>query len=181
MCVYVYALLVPPGSANVKDCLEEHRTEKGFGDECKSEINGMIERRVRDFRLDSRLRKSCEDDIYNMCAFFGDLDTMDSEDTSVVRCLQVSCLTANGVLLGCWLADADQKDKSAWLGSQVALVLPSLALLGLCGVTRYRCRVPVVDGAQHGTVLGQQFLHPCYKAQLVHTGCMALPAAGLCG
>ena len=38
---------------------------------CKEEIDAMIERRVRDFRLDSKLRQSCEDEIFNMCAYFG--------------------------------------------------------------------------------------------------------------
>ena len=28
-------------------------------------------RRVRDFRLDSKLRQSCENEIFNMCAYFG--------------------------------------------------------------------------------------------------------------
>lgn len=51
----------------------------------------MIERRVRDFRLDSRLRKACESDIFMMCAYLGDLDTMDTFDTTVINCLQVSC------------------------------------------------------------------------------------------
>ncbi len=31
----------------------------------------MIERRVRNFKLDSRLRKFCADDVYAVCAFFG--------------------------------------------------------------------------------------------------------------
>lgn len=31
----------------------------------------MIERRVRDFRLDSKLRQACENEIFNMCAYFG--------------------------------------------------------------------------------------------------------------
>jgi hypothetical protein len=31
----------------------------------------MIERRVRDFRLDSKLRSACENEIFNMCAYFG--------------------------------------------------------------------------------------------------------------
>ncbi len=31
----------------------------------------MIVARVRDFRLDTRLRTACEDDIYAMCAYFG--------------------------------------------------------------------------------------------------------------
>jgi hypothetical protein len=31
----------------------------------------MIEKRVRDLRLDSRLRSTCENEIFNMCAFQG--------------------------------------------------------------------------------------------------------------
>lgn len=79
---------IPPGNAAAKDCLEEHRNDDGFSEGCKDEIDGMIERRVRDFRLDSKLRGACESDIYAMCAFFGDLDTIDSDDASVIRCLQ---------------------------------------------------------------------------------------------
>ncbi|KAG2498297.1 hypothetical protein HYH03_003558 [Edaphochlamys debaryana] len=79
---------VEPGSAKVKDCLESHRNDEGFSSDCREQVNTMIEQRVRDFRLDSRLRTTCESDIYNMCAFFGDVDTLDTEDTSVIRCLQ---------------------------------------------------------------------------------------------
>jgi len=78
---------VAPGNAKVKDCLEEHRTDPDFSEECKEEVDAMIERRVRDFRLDSRLRTVCETEIYSMCAYFGDLDSA-SGDASVVRCLQ---------------------------------------------------------------------------------------------
>jgi len=49
----------------------------------------MIERRVRDFRLDSRLRAACESDIFNTCAYLGDSDTVDSYDSTVINCLQV--------------------------------------------------------------------------------------------
>ncbi|PNH09949.1 Golgi apparatus protein 1 [Tetrabaena socialis] len=79
---------VEPGSAKVKDCLETHRKDEGFGSDCREQVDLMVEQRVRDFRLDSRLRTTCESDIYNMCAFFGDVDTLDTEDTSVIRCLQ---------------------------------------------------------------------------------------------
>lgn len=60
---------VQPGSARAKDCLEENREELSEG--CREEIDTMIERRVRDFRLDSRLRQACENEIFNMCAYFG--------------------------------------------------------------------------------------------------------------
>jgi Golgi apparatus protein 1 len=48
----------------------------------------MIERRVRDFRLDSRLRSVCEDDIFTMCAFLGDSESPERDQT-VINCLQV--------------------------------------------------------------------------------------------
>lgn len=60
---------IEPGNARTKECLEENREELSLG--CKEEIDAMIERRVRDFRLDSKLRQSCENEIFNMCAYFG--------------------------------------------------------------------------------------------------------------
>jgi hypothetical protein len=60
---------IEPGNARTKDCLEENREELSTG--CKEEVDTMIERRVRDFRLDSRLRTVCETEIFNMCAYFG--------------------------------------------------------------------------------------------------------------
>lgn len=84
------------GAAKVKDCLEEHRNDEGFGSQCREEVNKMIEERVHDFRLDSRLRKTCEADIYNMCAFLGEVENMDLENESVVRCLQVCHRSAQG-------------------------------------------------------------------------------------
>jgi hypothetical protein len=62
-----------------KQCLEEHREE--LSSSCREEIDSMIERRVRDFRLDSRLKKACERDISNMCAWGGDMATMDTYDS----------------------------------------------------------------------------------------------------
>lgn len=62
----------------------------------------MIERRVREFRLDSRLRSACENDIFTMCAYLGDVDTVDTYDSSVINCLQVGGRYAglNGCRLG---------------------------------------------------------------------------------
>ncbi|WIA10933.1 hypothetical protein OEZ85_011098 [Tetradesmus obliquus] len=77
---------VPAGRAMAKQCLEEHREELSGG--CREEIDSMIERRVRDFRLDSRLKKACEKDIGNMCAWGGDMGTMDTYDSMVMNCLQ---------------------------------------------------------------------------------------------
>ncbi|EFJ50973.1 hypothetical protein VOLCADRAFT_103617 [Volvox carteri f. nagariensis] len=83
-----FCMDVEPGAAKVKDCLEEHRNEDGFGNQCREEVNKMIEARVRDFRLDSRLRKKCESDIYNICAYLGEVDNIDIADESIVNCLQ---------------------------------------------------------------------------------------------
>lgn len=79
---------IAPGNAAAKECLEEHREEEGFTQGCRDELDNMIARRVRDFRLDSRLQKVCEKDILNMCAWFEHLDSMDDDDAGVVRCLQ---------------------------------------------------------------------------------------------
>ncbi len=35
------------------------------------EVDAMVERRGREFRLDDQLRRSCKTDIYAMCSFFG--------------------------------------------------------------------------------------------------------------
>ncbi len=44
----------------VKDCLVEHRTDAGFSAACKEEVDQMVERRVRDFQLDTRLARYCK-------------------------------------------------------------------------------------------------------------------------
>eukprot|EP00798_Chlamydomonas_sp_ICE-L_P015210 gene15210-21287_t len=77
---------IEPGNSRAKDCLEDNRAE--LSEPCKAEIDNMIERRVRDFRLDSKLRTACEDEIFNICAYFGDLDDVDTFDPLIVNCLQ---------------------------------------------------------------------------------------------
>jgi hypothetical protein len=62
---------VDPGHAAAKECLEDRRGDPDFSPECKAELEGMIERRARDFRVDSRLRRVCEEDILGMCGMFG--------------------------------------------------------------------------------------------------------------
>lgn len=50
----------------------------------------MIERRVRDFRLDSRLKASCGATILELCSDLGDVAVTESYDSSVANCLQVT-------------------------------------------------------------------------------------------
>lgn len=52
----------------------------------REELDSMIERRVRDFRLDSRLRRYCQDDIMSLC---GMMDEVGGDETDVNICLQV--------------------------------------------------------------------------------------------
>lgn len=59
---------IEPGNARAKECLEENREKLSSG--CKDEVDAMIERRVHDFRLDPKLRDACEEDIFNMCAYY---------------------------------------------------------------------------------------------------------------
>lgn len=49
----------------------------------------MIERRVRDFRLDTRLRAACGEAILEMCSEVGDAAVVGSGDVAVANCLQV--------------------------------------------------------------------------------------------
>lgn len=49
---------------------------------CRAEVDSMIERRVRDFRLDTRLKTACEHTITDMCSYLGDMPTHDSYDAA---------------------------------------------------------------------------------------------------
>lgn len=56
---------------------------------CRTEVDAVIERRVRDFRLDSRLRSACAGSISQLCAELGDEAVVDTYDAAVANCLQV--------------------------------------------------------------------------------------------
>ncbi|KAG1658887.1 hypothetical protein FOA52_000675 [Chlamydomonas sp. UWO 241] len=78
---------IEPGGARVKECLEGHRHE--LGDDCKAEVDKMIEARTRDFRLDSRLVRYCSGDILETCAVSGNASTWaKSSGHHVTTCLQ---------------------------------------------------------------------------------------------
>eukprot|EP00878_Enallax_costatus_P015261 GHUV01015979.1.p1 GENE.GHUV01015979.1~~GHUV01015979.1.p1 ORF type:complete len:801 (+),score=251.73 GHUV01015979.1:135-2405(+) len=81
-----YCADVAPGQAMAKQCLEEHIDQLSHS--CRAEMESVIEQRVRIFRLDSRLRKACQSEIYNTCAYLGDMDTLSDYDEVVVNCLQ---------------------------------------------------------------------------------------------
>lgn len=53
----------------MKDCLEAHREDAGFSDECKTEFEAMMEARASDFRLDSSLAEACATDIEDVCGY----------------------------------------------------------------------------------------------------------------
>ncbi|KAF8068300.1 hypothetical protein HT031_001987 [Scenedesmus sp. PABB004] len=78
---------VQPGNAAARDCLVEHRNDRAFTPACRDELEGMIEARVRDFRIDSRLRRVCEAPILELC---GGMDSYESDETDMNICLQDS-------------------------------------------------------------------------------------------
>lgn len=57
------------GNARVKDCLEQHRQEDDFSEECRDELESMMAERATDVRLDSNLRSACEKDIMRTCGY----------------------------------------------------------------------------------------------------------------
>ena len=80
---------VQPGNARAKECLEEHREEKDFSGQCKTEIEKMMAERAADFRLDAKLRTLCKDDIEDICAHDKEsLDQIAGDDARVIECLQ---------------------------------------------------------------------------------------------
>ncbi|DBA68142.1 TPA: hypothetical protein ACH3X2_013949 [Trebouxia sp. C0005] len=78
---------VAPGSARVKDCLEQHRQDDGFSSECRDELENVMQERATDFRLDSSLRDACEEDIMYTCGWD---DELDESEGQIVSCLQDS-------------------------------------------------------------------------------------------
>lgn len=80
---------VQPGNARVKDCLEDHRHKQGFSSECRSELESMMARRAGDFRLDSRLRELCKQDIEDVCGYEKEsMTSVKGYDGRVAECLQ---------------------------------------------------------------------------------------------
>eukprot|EP00878_Enallax_costatus_P020866 GHUV01022075.1.p1 GENE.GHUV01022075.1~~GHUV01022075.1.p1 ORF type:complete len:715 (+),score=210.45 GHUV01022075.1:1362-3506(+) len=78
---------VQPGHAAARDCLVAYRNDPTFTPACRDELDAMIEARVRDFRIDSRLRKVCEIPIRELC---GGMDSYEDEETDMNVCLQDS-------------------------------------------------------------------------------------------
>lgn len=46
------------GNAHVMECLEDHRSDDGFGVDCRTQLELVMERRAMDFRLDAPLREA---------------------------------------------------------------------------------------------------------------------------
>ncbi|WIA10935.1 hypothetical protein OEZ85_011100 [Tetradesmus obliquus] len=75
---------VPPGNARARDCLVAARNEEGFSSACRDELEAMIEARVRDFRIDARLRRVCKDQMQDCIG----MDIYEGDETIVNICLQ---------------------------------------------------------------------------------------------
>lgn len=86
---------VDPGNNQAKECLEDNRDKEGFSKECRVEIEKLMERRARDFRLEGGVMNECGDDMLEKCGVSVDELTRKSTpeelaatQKSVVRCLQ---------------------------------------------------------------------------------------------
>ena len=55
--------------SRVKQCLEDHRNDDGFGAACRAELEAVMVHRAADFRLDAALRDACEADIEKVCGY----------------------------------------------------------------------------------------------------------------
>eukprot|EP00951_Prasinocladus_malaysianus_P016396 scaffold127716_cov50-Prasinocladus_malaysianus.AAC.1 len=79
---------IKPGANRAKDCLEENKDAAGFSEDCKAEIEAMMERRMTDFRLDATLREVCYEDIEEICGYEKEsLDSIAGYDGRVENCL----------------------------------------------------------------------------------------------
>eukprot|EP00775_Hariotina_reticulata_P012795 gene12795-12923_t len=74
---------VAPGQAAARSCLIGHRNDKGFTAQCRVELEKMIQARVQDFRVDTRLRKVCKSAL-DACA----ADGFDEDEMNLPNCLQ---------------------------------------------------------------------------------------------
>ncbi|EFN51157.1 hypothetical protein CHLNCDRAFT_141382 [Chlorella variabilis] len=87
---------IAPGESSVKDCLEDHLYEEGFGEGCREHMEGLLQQRSRFFRLDSVLRMHCGEDITRLCGLDASLFTavdflgapLTVSEESVGKCLQ---------------------------------------------------------------------------------------------
>lgn len=81
---------IQPGHALAKECLERHRNDEGFSPECKEEVDAMLLRRVKDFRVDKRVMAVCAEDIINLCNVDdSELEDVQKQDTvRLSSCLQ---------------------------------------------------------------------------------------------
>lgn len=69
---------VEPGAMRVQECLEDNMDESGFNPECKGELEGMIAKRVSDFRMDNAMRDACESELKDTCG--ATLEEMDADE-----------------------------------------------------------------------------------------------------
>jgi len=75
------------GQGAALDCLINARNEADFTQTCRVELEGLLERRVQDFRMDARLRRTCKRESYRLCGLDDDYDDSDGG-----QCLQVCAL-----------------------------------------------------------------------------------------
>jgi len=80
---------VVPGHADTFECLEQNRNSDGFGQQCREQIEEVMQRRSLDFRLNPKLATACDADIRDTCGVeLGRMDYVHGVDGKVLNCLQ---------------------------------------------------------------------------------------------
>lgn len=82
-----FCIHVEPGDEAMQMCLEQHRDDIGFSDECKNSIVIKLKRVMRDNLEDSRIIKFCKSDYQRIChKTFEDYDG-EIDDGKILDCL----------------------------------------------------------------------------------------------
>jgi hypothetical protein len=63
--------------------------EDGFSAGCKKDLEGVIAKRVADFRLDAGLQEACGEDLESTCSTSEDEMKDEKKRATAVKCLQV--------------------------------------------------------------------------------------------
>jgi golgi apparatus protein 1 len=75
------------GEDRVIQCLENHRKDMHFSTECRKEVESVMERRSRDYKLDPEIRTLCAEDIDRVCGAEEERSDSEVPDGKVLMCL----------------------------------------------------------------------------------------------
>ncbi|KAF5829593.1 hypothetical protein DUNSADRAFT_15858 [Dunaliella salina] len=90
-CAYEVSELckeMPHGHGRIIRCLERELDNTDMSKECKAEVEAVMSVQAKDFRLDTRLKGACEQDINALCAHVCNAAPGQVCGGSVLHCLQ---------------------------------------------------------------------------------------------